>query len=185
SDLMAQSQIPLQGSHNTANALAALALCEAIGIPRSELVQHIQTFKGLPHRVEKIGAKDGVVYIDDSKGTNVGATVAAIAGLPQKIVLIAGGQGKGQDFAPLAAVLQDKARAVFLIGVDAPKIAAELTARNVPHQFCDTLPQAVAAAHATAQAGDIVLLSPACASYDMFQGYAHRAQVFKEAFEQL
>ena len=182
---MAQSQIPLQGSHNTANALAALALCEAIGIPRSELVQHIQTFKGLPHRVEKIGAKDGVVYIDDSKGTNVGATVAAIAGLPQKIVLIAGGQGKGQDFAPLAAVLQNKARAVFLIGEDAPKIAAELAARNVPHQFCDTLPQAVAAAHTAAQAGDIVLLSPACASYDMFQGYAHRAQVFKEAFEQL
>ena len=185
SDFMAQSQIPLQGNHNTANVLAAIALCEAIGIPRSELVQHIQTFQGLPHRVEKIGEKDGIAYIDDSKGTNVGATVAAIAGLPQKIVLIAGGQGKGQDFASLAAVLQDKARAVFLIGVDAPKIAAELAARNVPHQFCDTLPQAVAAAHTAAQAGDIVLLSPACASYDMFQGYAHRAQVFKEAFEQL
>ena len=139
----------------------------------------------MPHRVEKIGEKDGIAYIDDSKGTNVGATVAAIAGLPQKIVLIAGGQGKGQDFAPLAAVLQNKARAVFLIGVDAPKIAAELASHNVPHQFCDTLPQAVTAAHATAHTGDIVLLSPACASYDMFKGYAHRAQVFKEAFERL
>ena len=184
-DFMPAQQIPLQGSHNVANALAAIALCEAIGIPRSELVKHIQTFKGLPHRVEKIGEKDGVVYIDDSKGTNVGATVAAIAGLPEKIVLIAGGQGKGQDFAPLAAVLRDKARAVFLIGVDAPKIAAELAAQNVAHQFCETLPQAVAAAHAAAHTGDIVLLSPACASYDMFQGYAHRAQVFKEAFETL
>ena len=184
-DFMPAQQIPLQGSHNTANALAAIALCEAIGIPRSELVKHIQTFKGLPHRVEKIGEKDGVVYIDDSKGTNVGATVAAIAGLPEKIVLIAGGQGKGQDFAPLAAVLRDKARAVFLIGVDAPKIAAELAAQNVAHQFCETLPQAVAAAHAAAHTGDIVLLSPACASYDMFQGYAHRAEVFKEAFETL
>ena len=184
-DFMPAQQIPLQGSHNTANALAAIALCEAIGIPRSELVKHIQTFKGLPHRVEKIGEKDGVVYIDDSKGTNVGATVAAIAGLPEKIVLIAGGQGKGQDFTPLAAVLRDKARAVFLIGVDAPKIAAELAAQNVAHQFCETLPQAVAAAHAAAHTGDIVLLSPACASYDMFKGYAHRAEVFKEAFETL
>jgi len=129
-DFMPAQQIPLQGSHNVANALAAIALCEAIGIPRSELVKHIQTFKGLPHRVEKIGEKDGVVYIDDSKGTNVGATVAAITGLPEKIVLIAGGQGKGQDFALLAAVLRDKARAVFLIGVDAPKIAAELAAQR-------------------------------------------------------
>ena len=184
-DFMPAQQIPLQGSHNVANTLAAIALCEAIGIPRSELVKHIQTFKGLPHRVEKIGAKDGVVYIDDSKGTNVGATVAAIAGLPEKIVLIAGGQGKGQDFAPLAAMLRDKARAVFLIGVDAPKIAAELAAQNVAHQFCETLPQAVAAAHAAAHTGDIVLLSPACASYDMFKGYAHRAEVFKTAFEAL
>ncbi|MCS4534002.1 UDP-N-acetylmuramoyl-L-alanine--D-glutamate ligase [Neisseria montereyensis] len=184
-DLAAMADIPLQGLHNSANVLAALALCEAIGLPRTELLQYVQTFKGLPHRVEKVGEKNGIIFIDDSKGTNVGATAAAIAGLQSPIVLIAGGQGKGQDFTPLRTVLQNKARAVLLIGEDAPKIRRDL-ADCVPEIIdCATLPEAVQTAYQLAQSGDIVLLSPACASFDMFQGYAHRAQVFIDAFQQL
>lgn len=183
--LIAQNDIPLQGSHNAANVLAALALCESIGLARETLLQNVQTFKGLPHRVEKVGEKNGVIFIDDSKGTNVGATVAAIAGLPEKIWLIAGGLGKGQDFTPLRDVLRDKAGAVFLIGVDAPKIARDLDGCGVDLIFCDTLPQAVQQAFAQAQSGEIVLLSPACASMDMFKNYAHRAEVFVEAFKAL
>lgn len=184
-DLVAGQHIPLQGRHNTANVLAALALCEAAGLDRTALLAHVQTFKGLPHRVEKIGEKNGVVFIDDSKGTNVGATEAAIAGLSAPIVLIAGGQGKGQDFTPLRSVLAGKARALFLIGADACKIAEDLAGCGVEPVFCDNLPEAVQKAYAAAQSGDIVLLSPACASFDMFRGYAHRSQVFSDAFAAL
>lgn len=183
--IMLSKDIPLQGSHNAANVLAALALCESIGLARADLVEYVRTFKGLPHRVEKIGEKNGVVFIDDSKGTNVGATVAAIAGLPEKICLIAGGMGKGQDFTHLREVLRQKARAVFLIGVDAPKIAMDLADCGVDIVFCNTLPEAVQQAYARAQEKDIVLLSPACASFDMFKGYAHRSEVFIEAFHAL
>ncbi|EGZ51057.1 UDP-N-acetylmuramoyl-L-alanine--D-glutamate ligase [Neisseria wadsworthii] len=184
-DLLDTAAIPLQGLHNAANVLAALALCEAVGLPRTELLQHIQTFKGLPHRVEKVGEKNGITFIDDSKGTNVGATAAAIAGLQSPLVLIAGGQGKGQDFTPLRAALHNKARAVLLIGVDAPLIRRDLTGCGVDLIDCATLEEAVQTAYKLAQSGDIVLLSPACASFDMFKGYAHRAQVFVEAFEAL
>ncbi len=183
--LLDTAAVPLQGLHNAANVLAALALCESIGLPRTELLQHIQTFKGLPHRVEKVGEKNGITFIDDSKGTNVGATVAAISGLQSPIVLIAGGQGKGQDFTPLRAALQNKARAVLLIGIDAPQIRRDLGGCGVELIDCETLPEAVQTAYRLAQSGDIVLLSPACASFDMFKGYAHRAQVFVEAFEAL
>ena len=175
----------MQGNHNTANVLAALALCESIGLPRELLLQHIQTFKGLPHRVEKIGEKNGVIFIDDSKGTNVGATLAAILGLSSKICLILGGLGKGQDFTPLRDVVRDKTRAVFLIGQDAPQIAQDLSDCGSELIFCQTLQEAVQRAYAIAQVGDIVLLSPACASMDMFKNYAHRSQVFIEAFEML
>ena len=184
-DLLDTAAIPLQGLHNAANVLAALALCEAVGLPRTELLQHIQTFKGLPHRVEKVGEKNGITFIDDSKGTNVGATAAAIAGLQSPLVLIAGGQGKGQDFTPLRAALHNKARAVLLIGVDAPLIRRDLAGCGVDLIDCATLEEAVQTAYKLAQRGDIVLLSPACASFDMFKGYAHRAQVFVEAFEAL
>lgn len=183
--LMAQEDVPLNGSHNTANVLAAFALCEAVGVSRADLLKHVRTFKGLSHRVEKIGVKNGITFIDDSKGTNVGATAAAIAGLPEKILLIAGGQGKGQDFSPLAPLLAAKARAVYLIGIDAPKMAADLSGCGVELVHCADLPEAVNRAYAAAQEGDTVLLSPACASFDMFKGYAHRAQVFIEAFERL
>lgn len=184
-DLLAAADIPLQGLHNAANVLAALALCEAAGLPRAELLEHVRTFQGLPHRVEKVGEKNGITFIDDSKGTNVGATAAAISGLHAPVVLIAGGQGKGQDFAPLAEVVQNKARAVLLIGEDAPKIRQALQGCGVPVTDCPTLEQAVQTAYQTAQSGDIVLLSPACASFDMFKGYAHRAEVFVKAFEAL
>lgn len=182
--LLNLADVPLQGLHNAANVLAALALCEAVGLPRAGLIEAVKSFQGLPHRVEKIGEKNGITFIDDSKGTNVGATVAAVAGLQQPLLLIAGGQGKGQDFTPLRAALQGKARAVFLIGIDAPQLERDL-AGAVPTVRCDSLPEAVRRAYESAQSGDIVLLSPACASFDMFKGYAHRAEVFAEAFGQL
>lgn len=183
--LISQSALPLQGNHNAANVLVALALCEAIGLPRSELLQYVGQFEGLPHRVQKIGELGGVCFIDDSKGTNVGATCAAIEGLPEKIVLIAGGVGKGQDFSPLRAALQHKARAVVLIGVDAPAIERALAGAGIALEYAESLEQATVRAYALAEAGDIVLLSPACASFDMFNGYAHRAQVFIDAFHAL
>lgn len=177
--------LPLQGKHNAANVLAAFALCEAIGLSRTQLLHHVGAFKGLPHRVEMVAEVNGVTFIDDSKGTNVGATCAALFGLDKPIVLIAGGQGKGQDFSPLQTALRDKARAVLLIGVDAQQLGSVLDGENYPVEYCDDLPQATQRAFALAKAGDIVLLSPACASYDMFKGYAHRSEVFIASVQQL
>ena len=183
--LMPQSDIPLQGSHNMANVLAALALCESIGLSRDRLLAHVKTFKGLPHRVEKVGEKNGITFIDDSKGTNVGATAAAIAGLQNPLFVILGGMGKGQNFTPLRDALVGKAKGVFLIGVDAPQIRRDLDGCGLNMTDCATLEEAVQTAYAQAEAGDIVLLSPACASFDMFKGYAHRSEVFIEAFKAL
>ena len=184
-DLIATQDIPLQGLHNAANVMAAVALCEAVGLPREALLEHVKTFQGLPHRVEKIGEKNGVVFIDDSKGTNVGATAAAIAGLQNPLFVILGGMGKGQDFTPLRDTLAGKAKGVFLIGVDAPQIRHDLDGCGLNMTDCATLEEAVQTAYAQAEAGDIVLLSPACASFDMFKGYAHRSEVFIEAFKAL
>ena len=184
-DLIATQDIPLQGLHNAANVMAAVALCEAVGLPRKALLEHVKTFQGLPHRVEKIGEKNGVVFIDDSKGTNVGATAAAIAGLQNSLFVILGGMGKGQDFTPLRDALAGKAKGVFLIGVDAPQIRRDLDGCGLNMTDCATLEEAVQTAYAQAEAGDIVLLSPACASFDMFKGYAHRSEVFIEAFKAL
>ncbi|TSA23330.1 MAG: UDP-N-acetylmuramoyl-L-alanine--D-glutamate ligase [Betaproteobacteria bacterium] len=178
------SDVPLAGLHNAANALAALALCRAIALPYAALLPALQTFKGLPHRVEKVAEDNGVTYYDDSKGTNVGATCAALRGFTQPVILIAGGDGKGQDFAPLREAAHH-ARVVLLIGRDARLIEAALGPR-VTVQQCATLENAVAAAHALAQPGDCVLLSPACASLDQFRNYVHRAEVFKaEVMKQL
>lgn len=182
--LMAQSALRLQGTHNAANTLVAIALCEAIGLSRASLLQHIRDFKGLPHRVEKVADINGVLYIDDSKGTNVGATCAALEGLDAPIVLIAGGQGKAQDFAPLRAALCGKARAVLLIGVDAQHIGNILQDVPYPVEYCDSLEEATQRAHELAHHGDIVLLSPACASHDMFKDYEHRSQVFIQSLKQ-
>ena len=183
--LLTLNDLALNGLHNAANALVALALCEAVGLPRAQLLPFLSQFKGLPHRVEKIGCHQGVDFIDDSKGTNVGATCAALQGLQQPIVLIAGGLGKGQDFAPLQAALLHKARAVVLIGQDAEQIEAALRGLDVPVLRCTTLTEATHKGFGLAQAGDAVLLSPACASMDMFRDYAHRSEVFIEAYQEL
>ena len=188
------SELKIAGQHNVANALAAAALCSAVDIEKIAIVESLRAFKGLPHRVEWVANIDDVDYYDDSKGTNVGATCAAIAGMtkndnghnrPQKVVLIAGGDGKGQDFSPLAAAVQANGRAVVLIGRDATLIEAVLQATDIPRYQAVDLPEAVNIAKKVAQAGDAVLLSPACASFDMFNSYVHRAEVFIAAVKRL
>ena len=179
--LLPLAQLPVAGLHNAANALAAGALCHAIGIDDAALAQALRVFKGLPHRVEKITAIDGVTFYDDSKGTNVGSTVAALGGFTQPVVLIAGGDGKGQDFTPLREAVRRRARAVVLIGRDAGLIAAALDGCGVPCINASDMDDAVGRAHAAASNGDAVLLSPACASFDMFRNYNHRGEVFAGA----
>ena len=183
--LLKFSELRIAGMHNVANALAALALCSAIDLPMPALLEALRGFRGLPHRVERVAEIDGVVYYDDSKGTNVGATVAALEGLGRRVVLIAGGEGKGQDFAPLKPPVMRHARAVVLIGRDAPLIAAALEGCGVPLRYAKNMGDAVRHAAQLAQSGDAVLLSPACASFDMFHNYAHRAEMFVEAVHEL
>jgi UDP-N-acetylmuramoylalanine--D-glutamate ligase len=188
--LIPVSDMNIQGQHNVANALAAVALCTNIGIEKSAIIQTLRQFKGLPHRVEWVANIKDVDYYDDSKGTNVGATCAAIkgmtkAGKPQKVVLLAGGDGKGQDFSPLLEAVQTNARAIVLFGRDAPLIEAVLLASELPIYDAIDLREAVAIAHKIASKGDAVLLSPACASFDMFKNYVHRAEVFIEAVKKL
>ena len=167
-------------------ALAGLALCEAAGLPRAGLVAALKRFRGLPHRVEKVAERaDGVTYYDDSKGTNVGATVAALNGALRPVVLIAGGEGKAQDFAPLASAVKAHARAVVLIGKDRPAIAAALAGTGVEVIAAPSMAEAVLAAFEHALHGDHVYLSPACASFDMFRNYPHRAEVFRAAVHML
>ena len=183
--LLAVADLPLAGLHNAANALAALALCRAIDLPLQPLIEALREFKGLPHRVEKVAEINGITFYDDSKGTNVGATVAALNGMPCKVVLIAGGDGKGQDFSPLAPAVSAHARAVVLIGRDGPKIGAALTDCGVPLFTAASMQEAVILGFEQAQPGDAVLLSPACASFDMFRSYEHRAQVFIASVKKL
>jgi UDP-N-acetylmuramoylalanine--D-glutamate ligase len=183
--LMAVSQLRIAGLHNAANALAALALTRAINLSYQPLLQALAQFEGLPHRVQKVGAIDGVTFYDDSKGTNVGATLAALNGMRQKVVLIAGGDGKGQDFAPLKSALAARARAVVLIGRDAEKIASSIESSGVPIRRARTMEEAVRMSLDAAREGDAVLLSPACASFDMFRDYEHRAHVFVKAVQAL
>ncbi len=180
--LMPLVELPLQGLHNAANTLAALALIESAGFPLQDVLPHIASFRGLPHRVEAVLDVNGVTFIDDSKGTNVGATEAALYGLARAdgqrhVLLLAGGDGKGQDFAPLRAAVEKTAKAVFLIGRDAPLLQDALAGAS-PVSRHATLEEATEAAFAAAAPGDVVLLSPACASWDMFRNYAHRAEVF-------
>jgi len=184
-DLMNIRDLKIAGLHNASNALAAIALCRGIGLDFAPIIQTLYNFKGLPHRVEWVANVDEVDYYDDSKGTNVGATCAALSGLSQKVVLIAGGDGKGQDFSPLKDAVSANARAVVLIGRDAPLIEAELLSTNVPMYHAADLPEAVTIARKLAQIGDAVLLSPACASFDMFKNYVHRAEVFVAAVKRM
>ncbi|KMQ81007.1 UDP-N-acetylmuramoylalanine--D-glutamate ligase [Candidatus Burkholderia pumila] len=183
--LMPVDALRIRGLHNAANALAALALTRAIGLPMAALLYGLREYRGEPHRVEVIAQIDGVNYINDSKGTNAGATVAALDGLAQRVVLIAGGDGKGQDFSPLEAPVARWVRAVMLIGRDAPRIRETLESVGVEMQNHATLEDATNAAAKIAEAGDAVLLSPACASLDMFRNYAHRADVFRGAVEEI
>ncbi|MGN6315761.1 UDP-N-acetylmuramoyl-L-alanine--D-glutamate ligase [Trinickia sp.] len=183
--LMPADALRIRGLHNASNALAAFALARAIGLPAAPLLHGLRDYRGEPHRVELIASIDGIDYVDDSKGTNVGATVAALDGLAQRVVLIAGGDGKGQDFSPLARPAGRWCRAVMLIGRDAPLIREALAETGVPLVDHPTLEAATRAASALAQPGDAVLLSPACASLDMFDNYAHRAAVFRSAVEDI
>lgn len=179
--LMPCDDLPVAGLHNAANALAAGALCHAIGVADESIVSGLHGFKGLPHRVEKIATIDGVTYYDDSKGTNVGSTVAALTGFTQPVVLIAGGEGKGQDFSPLSEPVRRHARAVVLIGRDREQIAAAIAGSGVAVARAGDMAEAVRLARAASRGGDVVLLSPACASYDMFKNYNHRGDMFAQA----
>ena len=181
--LMPADALRIRGRHNAANALAALALATAVGIPLAPMLHGLREYRGEPHRVEPIGMIGNVEFFDDSKGTNVGATVAALNGLgqdraPARLVVILGGDGKGQDFAPLAEPLRRHARAAATIGKDAEGLEAILQSAGVRFQRHATLEEATRWAHGQAQATDAVLLSPACASLDMFRDYKHRADVF-------
>lgn len=190
--LMPVDALKIRGQHNATNALAALALCRAIGLPLAPLLHGLRDYNGEPHRVELVTTIAGVDYIDDSKGTNVGATVAALRGLGQesaggekKIILIAGGEGKGQDFSPLADPVERYTKAVLMIGKAAPEIRTAISLVGTELYDFLTLEEAVLAASTMAQEGDVVLLSPACASLDMFRNYAHRAQVFVDAVREI
>jgi UDP-N-acetylmuramoylalanine--D-glutamate ligase len=215
--LLPVSELPLAGLHNAANAMAALALCSSLGFDANALLPALRSFRGLPHRVEKIADLDGISWYDDSKGTNVGATVAALHGIggqlaaqnsrlpspgrevgrdgislsscdprDRKVVLIAGGDGKGQDFSPLRKAVARHARAAVLIGRDGPLIEKAIgSATGVAIESAKDMDDAVRRARALARPGDAVLLSPACASFDMFRNYEHRAQVFIAAVQAL
>ncbi|MCC7083115.1 MAG: UDP-N-acetylmuramoyl-L-alanine--D-glutamate ligase [Burkholderiales bacterium] len=176
--VMAFADLGAPGLHNAANALAALALGTALGLPELPMVGALRAYRGLPHRLQPVARCGDVAFYDDSKGTNVGAAVAALSGLGRTCVLIAGGEGKGQDFAPLAQAVRRHARAVVLIGRDRDRIRAALASSGVVLTTADTLEDAVDIAYAAALPGDAVLLSPACASFDMFRDYRHRGEAF-------
>ena len=182
--LMPVSEVAIKGTHNIANALAALALGQAAGLEMSAMLETLKTYSGLPHRCEHIATIDNVMYIDDSKGTNVGATIAALNGFGDsaaaKLILIAGGQGKEQDFSKLQKPVKQFVKQAALFGEDAALIAAALQG-TTQVELCDSLEDAVAKAHANAESGDIVLLSPACASFDMFSGFEQRGRCFQNA----
>ncbi len=182
--LIDTARLKISGLHNAANALAALALGEAAGLSMNGMLAALENFPGLGHRSEWVADIAGVRYIDDSKGTNVGATLAAVSGLTGPLVVIAGGEGKGQDFKPLAAAFRGKVRHVVLIGKDAPAIESVLKGVCAIERAA-TLPAAVNAAAAAARPGDTVLLSPACASLDMFRDYNQRGEVFAAAVRAL
>jgi UDP-N-acetylmuramoylalanine--D-glutamate ligase len=179
--LMPVADLPIPGRHNVANALAALALGTAVGLPREAMLGALRRFHGLPHRCQWVGRAGGIDWYNDSKGTNVGATCAALRGLcaERPVVLLAGGDGKGADFTPLASAC-DGVRAVVILGRDGPLIARALRG-VVPVTRASDLTDAVSRAAGLARSGDAVLLSPACASFDMFRDYIERGERFVAA----
>lgn len=179
-EILPVAAMQIKGQHNVANALAALALGVAMELPMHAMQSALQLFPGLPHRSQWILEKNGINWYNDSKGTNVGASLAAIAGIPaNKLIVILGGLGKEQDFTPLREPLQQRARHVLLIGKDAPLIAESL-GDTIPQSFVKDLDEAIQQAKQLAQPGDAVLLSPACASFDMFNGYEQRGEIFMQ-----
>ncbi|MBE0474821.1 UDP-N-acetylmuramoyl-L-alanine--D-glutamate ligase [Rhodoferax sp.] len=185
--LMPADALRIRGRHNAINALSALALACAAGCALGPMLYGLRDYRGEPHRVQSVGMVDGIEFFDDSKGTNVGATVAALQGLgaERRVLVILGGEGKGQDFSPLAEPVRRYCRAVVLIGRDAPLLRAALADAQVPLFDASSMVDAVAQARAQAQPGDAVLMSPACASFDMFDNYEHRARAFVQAVEAL
>jgi len=185
--LMPADALRIRGHHNAINALSALALACAAGCALGPMLYGLREYRGEPHRVQPVGTVHEIEFFDDSKGTNVGATVAAFHGLgaARRVVVILGGEGKGQDFSPLAEPVRRFARAVVLIGRDAPLLRAALANAGVPLFDATSMVDAVAQASAHARAGDAVLMSPACASFDMFDNYEHRARLFVQAVAQL
>ena len=188
--LIPADALRIRGKHNALNALAALALARAVGLPLNKLLHGLREYRGEPHRVQSVAVIRDVEYVDDSKGTNVGATVAALSGLgdaagTKKIWLIAGGDGKGQDFSPLFDPVQRFAKGVLLIGKDASRIQDAIQGTGVAVEHCETIAVAVKVASKRAVSGDVVLLSPACASFDQFKDYIHRAAVFVSEVEEL
>lgn len=183
--LMPADALLLRGTHNQLNAQAAFLLARSLGVSWPDLLRSVREYRGEPHRVAWLCTIDEVDYVDDSKGTNVGATLAALQGLGRRVVLIAGGDGKGQDFGPLAPAVAQHARAVVLIGRDAVRLHDALASTGVACEHADSLPTAVVRAAALARPGDTVLLSPACASLDMFRNYVERAEVFAQAVQAL
>ena len=177
---LAANALAIRGSHNAANALAACALAHELGTPLEALAEGLQSFKGLPHRLQLLATRRGVEWYDDSKGTNVGATLAALSGLAKPAILILGGEGKGQDFSPLGPAVARYAVHVLLIGRDAPLIQ-----EAVGGERCASLDEAVQRAAELARPGQVVLLSPACASFDMFRDYRHRGEAFAAAVARL
>jgi len=175
------TEMAMPGLHNVANGLAAHALGTAVDLSKDAMARALREFRGLPHRVQLVAEARGVRFYDDSKGTNVGASVAALEGFDVPVVLIAGGDGKQQDFAPLAPAVKAHARAVVLIGRDGSTIGAALRSTGITLRSAKTMDDAVAAAYELAREGDAVLLSPACASFDMFRNYGHRGDVFAAA----
>jgi UDP-N-acetylmuramoylalanine--D-glutamate ligase len=183
--ILAVADLPLAGAHNASNALAACALAVAAGVPLAALAKGLKSFRGLPHRMQRVAVHGGVEWLDDSKGTNVGATVAALNGLARKAVLILGGEGKGQNFAPLAPAIRERARHVLIIGRDAALIEKAIASSGVPAERMASMEKAVKRAAQIAVPGEAVLLSPACASFDMFRDYRHRGEAFAQAVGEL
>jgi UDP-N-acetylmuramoylalanine--D-glutamate ligase len=187
--LLSLNDMPITGLHNAANAMAAFALClpicRSLGLKSEQLAEGLRSFKGLPHRLQDVGTINGVTFYDDSKGTNVGSTVAALNGMTVPVVLIAGGEGKEQDFAPLAEPIRKRAKSVVLIGKDARLIDSAITSARVTTELAVSMADAVKLAYLRASSGDAVLLSPACASFDMFKNYKHRGEVFAQCVAEL
>ncbi|HET8905113.1 MAG TPA: cyanophycin synthetase, partial [Saccharospirillum sp.] len=183
------SEVALPGRHNRSNALAVMALAQAIGLDREAIVEALREFKGLPHRCEPVGSINGVQFVNDSKGTNVGATLAAVEGLgrdhPGRLILLLGGQGKGADFSSLNEPVAQLCKSSWVFGQDQAQIAAALSSgASASTVHCvDTMEQALTGAEAEAISGDIVLLSPACASFDQFNDFQHRGDVFRSWVE--